>query len=111
MVIAAIVPNGIPYANTGKINEIRRLNETSLRGQFGFIESPLHDSGLFFTFVCRMCINRMKKKLILFFCLLLPFLSMQAQSFYVSPTKYDYSGAAKQITAGCTTDYERVRAI
>lgn len=53
----------------------------------------------------------MKKKLLLFFCLLLPFLSMQAQSFYVSPTKYDYSGAAKQITAGCTTDYERLRAI
>lgn len=36
---------------------------------------------------------------------------MQAQSFYVSPTKYDYSGAAKQITAHCSTDYERVRAI
>ncbi len=37
-------------------------------------------------------------------------LSLKAES-HISPTRYDYSDVARQITAGCANDYERAEAI
>lgn len=35
----------------------------------------------------------------------------RAQSYNISDTRYDYSNAARQITAGCSTRYEQAKAI
>lgn len=33
------------------------------------------------------------------------------KGFYVHETRYDYSKVAKTITAGCTSDYQKIQAI